>query len=859
MTEERENRNYRKLLFGALIILSALTVIATIIVMMARSPLFRVNSKDPGKKGIQLSADFVDDAQDLGIDWGFVNFSTELMTKEKTGLSVERGGRTFYFDEKRVAVYDEMISRLSGDGVRIVAAFLNQRNDSYPELIYPGATDRAETMYYAFNTESEEGCLATEAFAEFLTARYTEGSHGYVSEWLVGNEVNDNLQYHYMLPCDMQSYVKAYYDEFKLFYGIIKEHDKDAEVYIPLEHRWQTANTDTDYGGRWFLEYFHELEKQDTQMDWGLAWHPYPYPLGDPDTLDDGDYPTIDTDETPSYGGEVTLDYTTPIISMKNLDILTDYFKENLLKEDGSVRSIILSEVGYTSFSVIVGDNEAKQAANIAYAYYKAEANPLIKALIIRAHMDVYEGSPYFKFGLRRSDEERSKKLSYDVFKTLGTYEGTKYDGMLLSVLGADSWSELIPDYKKPSKGAGVGNIFSKTESAKNTLHESGNDSTRESAEGKPAARKDISSCRAESIQDQVYTGLPIIPAVNVYDGDKLLEEKEDYNISVTSNVLPGKARVSIVGIKGYEGFFETSFTITGKYADILDPEWYLKNDPEAMQACGGDVNKAEEYFLKEGITKGKRGCKEFDVRYYLNNYPEIKEKCSGDYMAAAEHYIREGKAKGLVADRMLDSAVLEGADYTYVYDAAFAAERNPEIFEACGGDPLTFLEYFVNTGMDEGMRGAEWFDPELYRELNPDLSEMYGEDMKAYYLHYMESGFAEGRPACGFDPMEDTNTVYKGMDYSPVFDADYYISHYDDAAKYVKEKGSKNAALEHFVLWGMKQGRCGNDSFDPVMYRALYSDVREAYGDLWGRYYIHYIRNGRNEGRFTSVKAIVR
>ena len=787
------------------------------------------------KKGIQLDYSFIDDVTDLDIKWGLINFSTSIMRSEPTEYSIKYGGKVYYFDEGAVELYDNLLKSCTDAGVRVVATVLNEWNSEFPELYYPNTEDSTDSMYYAFNTETKEGLNSTRAFAEFLVDRYTSGENGLVYGWLVGNEVNDNLQYHYMAPCDMETYVKAYYKEFETFYDIIKKHDKKTTVYIPLEHRWQTANTQTDYGARFFLEYFHKLELENkNEMDWGVAWHPYPYPLGDPDTLDDGDYPTIDTDGQPSYGDEVTLDYTTPIISMKNIDILTDYFKENLLTKKGKVRDIILSEVGYTSYSVVVGENEAKQAANLAYAYYKTESNPYIKALIIRAHCDADEGSPYFQFGLRHSIDNPTKKMAYDVYKTLGTEEGYKYDRELLSILGADDWGEIIPGCERSVNDVPEG-IDAVTEG------------------------KDIANCIIQPIETQQYTGRPILPTLSVYDGDRLLEEKVDYYTSYTSNAEVGTARVTIVGTGEYSGYIETHFDIVGKYASVLNPAWYFENNESAKEDCEGDLTKAEAYFVENDMDFGVQGSKEFNVEYYLNNYADLREEYADDLKGAYEHYVTIGKEEGRVAYKMLDTAVYEGVDYTYVYDYYYALQHNPEIWEACSHDPLEMLEYFVTHGMDEGMKASPGFDWEAYREYNGDLSEEFGDDTRQYYMHYLQNGYEEGRNACHAYPQNDSETYYKGTDYSSVFNADYYLNNNPDAAEYAKNHSGKSskkaAALEHFVLWGMKQGRHGNTTFDPEMYKALYSDTREAYGDCIECYYYHYLTAGRSEGRYTSVE----
>ena len=94
-----------------------------------------------------------------------------------------------------------------------------------------------------------------------------------------------------------------------------------------------------------------------------------------------------------------------------------------------------------------------------------------------------------------------------------------------------------------------------------------------------------------------------------------------------------------------------------------------------------------------------------------------------------------------------------------------------------------------------------------------------------------------------------DISYVYKGVDYSPVFDPGFYKRNAD----VVKVYGDKPEQLfKHFTDWGMKEGRKGNAVFDPYAYmRASKNvDLRLAYGHNMSLYYEHYCRYGKNEGR---------
>ena len=86
-------------------------------------------------------------------------------------------------------------------------------------------------------------------------------------------------------------------------------------------------------------------------------------------------------------------------------------------------------------------------------------------------------------------------------------------------------------------------------------------------------------------------------------------------------------------------------------------------------------------------------------------------------------------------------------------------------------------------------------------------------------------------------------------VDYSPVFDADYYYNTYPDLRETIGNNPS--ALLNHFVNVGMKEGRNGNASFNVKAYMFNNLDLLPVYGakDL-SSYYLHYITFGQKEGR---------
>lgn len=89
---------------------------------------------------------------------------------------------------------------------------------------------------------------------------------------------------------------------------------------------------------------------------------------------------------------------------------------------------------------------------------------------------------------------------------------------------------------------------------------------------------------------------------------------------------------------------------------------------------------------------------------------------------------------------------------------------------------------------------------------------------------------------------------VYMGVDFSPVFNPDYYAEKYAD----LKEAfGYNHAALwQHFTMYGIWEFRQASAEFNPVVYRDRYPDLEKAYADYNPLYYWHYCYFGKKEGR---------
>lgn len=90
--------------------------------------------------------------------------------------------------------------------------------------------------------------------------------------------------------------------------------------------------------------------------------------------------------------------------------------------------------------------------------------------------------------------------------------------------------------------------------------------------------------------------------------------------------------------------------------------------------------------------------------------------------------------------------------------------------------------------------------------------------------------------------------TISRGVDYSSVYNYEYYITRYPD----IKNAFGNNerAALNHFINYGIYEGRSARADFDVYYYRSTYPDLEAAFGDDLKSYLYHYLNHGIKEGR---------
>ena len=393
------------------------------------------------KKGLLIDPSKMNtgELEDLGVKQAAYNIPIgRIMGQTTSGtyptINYTYNGKTYAFNGQTIAEYDLVFGTLSAKGIQITAILLNDWNTSYPEIIHPKARSGSTAPYYMFNAADESGVNCLAAVGAFLAERYSGSSHGKVSNWVIANEINARKEWNYMTYTDVQSYTEEYAQVFRVFYNAIRSVNASAQLYMPLDQTWnRNLSNSGDYDAKDVLDAFNSIIIERGNIDWHLSHHPYPVPLTNAAFWNTGAY----------YNKLIQSSQDTPMICMKNIYVITNYLqKENFLTEDGKVRSVLLSEVGFTSLS----GGEAVQAAAFAYAYYIAEANSHIDGLLLNRETDAAEEiAQGLAFGLCNTNG--SHKQIYNVFKSIDTSESKSVTEFAKGILGISDWSTVIKNY----------------------------------------------------------------------------------------------------------------------------------------------------------------------------------------------------------------------------------------------------------------------------------------------------------------------------------------------------------------------------------------------------------------------------
>ena len=378
----------------------------------------------PGtKKGIQATD--INELTDTKSKTVFFNlYISDLMRKDSGVETYKYNGKTYHFNGLYGYVY--LVQQCNAKGIQVTAQISIDRNASTQSFI-TGNSPYAETAYYGWNTDNSTTRQTMEAMFAYLGEKFGK-NNCYISNWILGNEVNSASGYYYVGNVSFSKFISMYSEAFRCLYNVVKSSRGSSKVFICLDNCWNQKNAFTIcYSARSTLESFAaKISDMQKDVNWNLAYHAYNQPLSDSQFWSGANASMFTSDAN-----------TTTFITMRNIQTLTDYVKNRF----GSNTRIILSEQGFSS----TYGGQANQAAAIALAYYKAACNPMIDAFIIRSYKDeAHEVAQGLAMGLK--DANGKKKTAYNVFKNMDSSNSLKYtEKVLKSQVG--NWKSLVPGY----------------------------------------------------------------------------------------------------------------------------------------------------------------------------------------------------------------------------------------------------------------------------------------------------------------------------------------------------------------------------------------------------------------------------
>ena len=414
-----ENRGYATSMFGIAVKKgsSYQLISTTSFVKNAQKAASNKSKYKPGttKKGMQFDKS-MEEIIDCGARQNFLNVTVSMVCDNGT-VPYNYNGKTYYFNP--MTYYQQVVTECNKRNINVTMQVMLDWTTGHTDLIPVKARVKGAAPYYSWNVTTNSSREKMEAIFCYLGGLFGK-KNCYVSNWILGNEVNNPAGWHYKGGMTTTAYFKSYAYAFRALYYAVKTQYSNAHIFICTDNFWNTTQSG-GYSAKYVISAFlKQLNKIEKGLDWNLAYHAYSFPL-------------TYTNFWEGFG--ITDDVNTPYITMKNIKILTDYIKKNY----GSSVRIILSEQGYTSSSPW---GEANQAAALVYSYYIAACNPMIDAFIIRSFSDnANEMAQGLRMGI-------AGKEAFNAFKYMDTSQASKYTKKYRGMLGVKSWKKIVSGYK---------------------------------------------------------------------------------------------------------------------------------------------------------------------------------------------------------------------------------------------------------------------------------------------------------------------------------------------------------------------------------------------------------------------------
>lgn len=338
-------------------------------------------------------------------------------TEERGYTAHEYQGKTYYFKIPTGVDYGT-IKSLNAEGKTVSIEFLLQYDSAKARLVDPESRV-AGYAYYAPNMATDSVKKEYEAFFDFLAKEFSK-QDCHIDNWILGNEVNmgnSAIGYHYT-GGGKSKWASKYADYFNVVYGAVRTYTSATRVSICVDHSWNDNDEGRGISVKDFLKKFSK--KVGKNKDWSISYHCYPAVLFETKLWETSAFAGVKLNQNNSKAR---------FVDGANLKVMTNYVKKNY----GSNHRIMLTEQGFSNYQ-----GSKAQAAAFVYTYYAAKFDPMVDCMIIRTGNDGNKlnftpGSLMVKC-YNKIDSGKASDVKW-------------IDKKILPIIGAESWSSIVPGY----------------------------------------------------------------------------------------------------------------------------------------------------------------------------------------------------------------------------------------------------------------------------------------------------------------------------------------------------------------------------------------------------------------------------
>ncbi|QHI70071.1 DUF5722 domain-containing protein [Tichowtungia aerotolerans] len=393
------------------------------------------------------------DKADLGIQKNKMNF----LQKNALNLSLSPG-TTWAVDEFDIGINASYVHNNMGDDIRYASAngmatiitSLNSLGDYWLDegtadqrfnpLRNPlSSTNAPNTFSVAHNVMDPVGLAHYRGTMEYLGRYFSDpsGKNGELYRFTIGNELDQHWAWYNLGEITMEEVVEIYLTSCRIADLALRSQHPDYRIYLSFTHYWDKLGGIADplkcANMRDFLDLFAARAKEEGDFPWALCIHPYPQSLFDPTFWDD-------TGPTDSFDTEY--------MTFKNLQVARRYLQQESMLYNGQVRGINLGEQGFHVAVDGDAEDEAIQAAAMAYSHKIVEQVPDIEAYLYHRQVDhSLEGTLRFGIWADNPDVDGQqlfrRRPSWYVLRDYGTDNESATLDPYLAYLPISSWDDI--------------------------------------------------------------------------------------------------------------------------------------------------------------------------------------------------------------------------------------------------------------------------------------------------------------------------------------------------------------------------------------------------------------------------------